>query len=234
VFTPHPWLAAEPVLWPWEKTELCDPVVTGAWILPDTRPLPAGLVAFLEAGEAPVYVGFGSMTVPTAKAAGRVALDAVRALGRRAVVSKGWAELGLTDDRGDCLAVDDVNQQALFRRVSAVVHHGGAGTTTTAARAGAPQVVVPQIVDQPYWAGRVAKLGIGVAHDGPSPTFESLSVALKAALAPETHTRAAEVAGAMRGDGAMMAARMLVEEPESRRRPRAARSSGHRLREKSR
>ncbi|GLW09427.1 hypothetical protein Misp01_45560 [Microtetraspora sp. NBRC 13810] len=29
-------------------------------------------------------------------------------------------------------------------RVAAVVHHGGAGTTTTAARAGAPQVVVPQ------------------------------------------------------------------------------------------
>jgi UDP:flavonoid glycosyltransferase YjiC (YdhE family) len=37
-----------------------------------------------------------------------------------------------------------VNQQALFGRVAAVVHHGGAGTTTTAARAGAPQVVIPQ------------------------------------------------------------------------------------------
>jgi vancomycin aglycone glucosyltransferase len=211
VFTPRPWLAADPVLWPWEKTGLCDPVVTGAWILPDTRPLPAELVAFLEAGEAPVYVGFGSMTVPTAKAAGQMALDAVRALGRRAVVGKGWADLALADDRGDCLAVADINQQALFKRVAAVVHHGGAGTTTAAARAGAPQAIVPQIVDQPYWAGRVAKLGIGVAHDGASPTFESLSAALKTTLAPETRARAAEVAGAMRGDGAMTAARMLME-----------------------
>jgi vancomycin aglycone glucosyltransferase len=215
VFTPRPWLAADPVLWPWEKTGLCDPVVTGAWILPDTRPLPAELVAFLEAGEAPVYVGFGSMTVPTAKAAGQVALDAVRALGRRAVVGKGWADLALADDRGDCLAVADINQQALFKRVAAVVHHGGAGTTTAAARAGAPQAIVPQIVDQPYWAERVAKLGIGVAHDGASPTFESLSAALKTTLAPETRARAAEVAGAMRGDGAMTAARMLMEEPGS-------------------
>ena len=86
----------------------------------------------------------------------------------------------------DSFAVGEVNQQALFGRVAAVVHHGGAGTTTTAARAGAPQVVVPQIVDQPYWAGRVAELGIGAAHDGPTPTVESLSAALRTALTPET------------------------------------------------
>ena len=89
-----------------------------------------------------------------------------------------WADLALIDDRDDCLAVGEVNQQQLFRRVAAVVHHGGAGTTTTAARAGAPQVVVPQMADQPYFAGRAADLGIGTAHDGPAPTTESLSAAL--------------------------------------------------------
>ncbi|TIN04366.1 MAG: glycosyltransferase family 1 protein, partial [Mesorhizobium sp.] len=72
----------------------------------------------------------------------------------RTVIARGWAELGLTDDRDDCFAVGDVNQQALFRRVAAVMHHGGAGTTVAAARAGAPQLVVPQIGDQPYWARR--------------------------------------------------------------------------------
>ena len=84
----------------------------------------------------------------------------------------------------DSFAVGEVNQQALFGRVAAVVHHGGAGTTTTATRAGAPQVVVPQMADQPYFAGRVADLGIGAAHDGPTPTFESLSAALRTALTP--------------------------------------------------
>jgi UDP:flavonoid glycosyltransferase YjiC (YdhE family) len=42
-----------------------------------------------------------------------------------------------------------------------VVHHGGAGTTATAALAGVPQVVVPHVADQFYWARRVAELGIG-------------------------------------------------------------------------
>ena len=126
------------------------------------------------------------------------------------ILGRGWADLALIDDRDDCFVVGEVNQQALFARVAAVVHHGGAGTTTTAARAGAPQVVVPQIADQPYWASRAAALGIGTAHDGPTPTLESLSAALTTALTPAVHARASEVAGMIRPDGATVAAKMLL------------------------
>lgn len=211
VFTDRPLLASDPVLWPWEKTELCDAAQTGAWILPDTRPLPADLEAFLNAGDPPVYVGFGSIAIPTTKIAAQAAIEAIRAQGRRIVLARGWADNAPLDDRPDCFLVGDVNQQALFPRMAAVIHHGGAGTTTTASRAGSPQVIVPQIVDQPYWAARVAGLGIGVAHDGPSPTFESLSAALRAALAPEMRARSKAVAATIRTDGAMVAARLLLE-----------------------
>jgi vancomycin aglycone glucosyltransferase len=210
-FGDRPWLATDPVLDPWLETPDLDVVQTGAWTLPDERPLPAELVAFLDAGAPPVYVGFGSMAVRAGEDAARVAIEAVRANGRRVLVGRGWADLGLVDDRDDCFAVGEVNHQQLFGRVATVVHHGGAGTTTTAARAGAPQVVVPQLADQPYWAGRVAELGIGVAHDGPVPTVESLSNALKTALAPETGARAKAVAGTVRTDGAMTAAKLLLD-----------------------
>jgi vancomycin aglycone glucosyltransferase len=127
------------------------------------------------------------------------------------LLSHGWAGLGPVDDGDDCFAVGEVNQQALFGRVAAVVHHGGAGTTTDAARAGTPQVVLPQMTDQPYWAHRVTALGIGTAHDAPTPTTESLSTALATALAPETRARARSVAGTIRSDGAMVAAAMLLD-----------------------
>ena len=205
----HPWLAADPTLAPWQEPADLDVVQTGAWILPDERPLPAELEAFLEAGPAPVYVGFGSMRAPAHAAL--VAIEAIRAQGRRALVGRGWADLALIDDRADCLAVGEVNQQALFGRVAAVVHHGGAGTTTTATRAGVPQVVVPQWADQPYWASRVADLGIGVAHDAQAPTTESLSAALSSALTPRTRARAAAVADMIRTDGAAVAARLLTD-----------------------
>ncbi|MDX8517364.1 glycosyltransferase [Mesorhizobium dulcispinae] len=202
-------LACDPTLGPWLPSDLTSAMQTGAWILADKRPLPDGLEAFLEAGPPPVYVGFGSIAV--ASEAGRAAIEAIRARGRRTVIAHGWAELGLIDDRDDCFAVNDVNQQALFGQVAAVIHHGGAGTTVAAGRAGAPQVVVPQIGDQPYWARRVAELGIGAAHDGPTLTAESLSSALETALASETRIRASEVARLVRADGAEVAAKLLVD-----------------------
>ena len=156
-FTDHPWLAADPTLGPWQEPADIDVVQTGAWILPDERPLPAELEAFLDAGTPPVYAGFGSMPMRAPTDIARVAIEAIRAQGRRALVAHGWA-------------------------------------------------------------GRVAGLGIGTAHDGPAPTTESLSAALKTALTPQTRARAAAVAGAIRTDGATVAATLLAD-AVSRERP---------------
>ncbi|MFB7462886.1 glycosyltransferase [Streptomyces sp. NPDC056224] len=222
VFTDTPWLATDPVLAPWQRPADLDVVQTGAWVLPDGRPLPADLMAFLNAGTPPVYVGFGSIPMRDPQGVAREVVEAIRAQGRRAVVSRGWADLDLIDDREDCFVVGEVNHQALFRRVAAVVHHGGAGTTTTATWAGAPQVVVPQGGDQPYFAGRVARLGIGAAHDGPTPTAGSLSAALRTALTPETRERAAAVAAEFRTDGAAVAAKLLCDAVNCGRPPLSA------------
>jgi len=210
VLTDQPWLAADPILCPSEGRTDLDVVQTGAWVLPDDRPLPQGLETFLAAGAPPVYVGLGSMAAHAPKNIARVAIEASRVRGRRVVLARGWAGLAPIDELDDCFVVGEVNQQALFRRVAAVVHHGGAGTTTTAALAGAPQVIVPQIADQPYWAARVAELGIGAAHEGSTPTVDSLSAALTTALTPETQTRASAVADTIQADGATVAAKLLL------------------------
>jgi vancomycin aglycone glucosyltransferase len=207
----QPWLATDPILDPWQESEQFAVVQTGSWILPDERPLPADLIEFLAADAQPVFVGFGSMPMRSTTDTAQIAVEAVRAQGRRTVLRRGWAELSLVDDADDCFVVDEINQQALFTQVAAVVHHGGSGTTMTATRAGTPQVVVPQAADQPYWAGRVADLGIGAAHDGPTPTFESLTAALKTALAPATGVRAKEVASMIRTDGTAVAAMLLLD-----------------------
>jgi hypothetical protein len=53
--------------------------LTGAWILTDERPQSRDLEAFLEGGLPPLYFGFGSTRAP--QDAGRVMLEAVRAVG---------------------------------------------------------------------------------------------------------------------------------------------------------
>ncbi|RZQ63052.1 glycosyltransferase [Amycolatopsis suaedae] len=208
VLTGRPWLAADPTLSPWPGDT---PVFqTGAWTLPDDRPLPAGLATFLDAGDPPVYFGLGSYAGPGGEVS-RAMVTAARALGRRSVISSGWAELPLPDDGDDCFLVGEANHQALFRRVAAVVHHGGAGTTTTAARAGATQVVIPQQYDQFYWAERVNQLGIGAAHRPGTPTAESLTDTLTFALEPDVAGRARAVATAMGDDGTRTAASGLLD-----------------------
>jgi len=208
IFTDRPWLAADPTLAPWPDPADQAVFQTGAWILPDERSLSPELETFLDAGEPPVYFGFGSIRAP--QDLSQAMIQTARALGRRAVVSRGWADLSLVDNEPDCLAIDEVNQQALFKRVAAVVHHGGAGTTTAAALAGSPQVVVPQIYDQHYWAQRIHHLGVGTAHAGGTPTAGSLTSALKQTLQPDVAARARCVARAVRSDGAQVAAERLL------------------------
>jgi vancomycin aglycone glucosyltransferase len=125
--------------------------------------LPEKLDAFLRAGEPPVYIGFGSMTDPDPAAGTRLVLEAVARAGVRAVLSSGWAGLGDAPLPESVTVTGPVSHASLFRRVAAVVHHGGAGTTTTAARAGAPQILVPHVLDQFHWAERVTRLGLGPA-----------------------------------------------------------------------
>jgi len=209
ILTHRPWLAADPTLGPWPDPADQAVFQTGAWILPDERPLSPELETFLDAGEPPVYFGFGSMRAP--QDVGQVMIQAARTVGRRAILLRGWADLSLVDNEPDCLAIEEVNQQALFKRVAAVVHHGGAGTTAAAALARAPQVVIPQIYDQHYWAERVHHLGIGTAHASGIPTTDSLTSALEHTLQPAVATRARSVATAFRRDGAQAAAQRLID-----------------------
>jgi vancomycin aglycone glucosyltransferase len=137
-------------------------------------------------------------------------LRAARALGRRAIVSRGWFDVSLVDNEADCLSIGEVNLHALFPRVAAVVHHGGAGTTTAAALAGAPHVVIPNHYDQHYWAQRVHALGIGTAHAPGAPTTESLTSALEHTLRPDVVASARSVASAVRRDGTEVAAERLI------------------------
>jgi len=210
MFTDRPWLPADPTLAPWPDPADGAVFQTGAWILSDERPLSSELSRFLDAGEPPVYFGFGSMGAT--QGVGPLMVQTARALGRRAVVSRGWADLSVVDDDPDCLAIGEENFQALFQRVAAVVHHGGAGTTTSAALAGTPQVIVPQIYDQHYWARRIQDLGIGTAHAPGAPTTDSLTRALEHALLPDVSARARSIATAVRRDGARIAAERLIEE----------------------
>ncbi len=158
--------------------------VTGYWWLddqPDWQP-PTELQAFLDAGAAPVYVGFGSMIAESPEVTTRTVVEALQGSGQRGVIASGWGGLRPSDLPESIYLLKEAPHDWLFPRMSAVVHHGGAGTTAAGLRAGKPTVICPFIADQPFWGKRVEALGVGTA---PIPqkqlTADKLAAAIRTA-----------------------------------------------------
>ncbi|HEX2221703.1 MAG TPA: glycosyltransferase [Candidatus Limnocylindria bacterium] len=132
---------------------------TGAWVT--RRPagsLPDFVERFLSSGAPPLLATFGSMADDRDGLIGRV-VDAARSIGLRVIVQD--AGEPSVAERDGVLRVGTLDHRALLPNVAAIVHHGGAGTTHAAARAGIPQLVIPRVGDQRFWAERVRQLGIG-------------------------------------------------------------------------
>lgn len=156
----NPLFAGEPALAPLPPDARADIVTTGAWLLPETGPLDPELEAFLSGGPPPVYIGFGSMPDPKPERTTRILLDAIREAGVRAVISSGWARLGLKELPDSVRVIGPAPHSMLFPRCAAIVHHGGAGTTMAAANAGVPQVIVPHAFDQFHCSRLIPALGV--------------------------------------------------------------------------
>jgi len=142
-----------------------DDHVTGYWFLDqaDDWTPPQDLLDFLQAGSPPVYIGFGSMSSRKPAETTDLVLQALSKTGQRAILFSGWGGMHKADLPASVFMVDSIPHAWLFPRVAAVVHHGGAGTTAAGLRAGVPSIVIPFLVDQPFWGQRVHDLGVGPA-----------------------------------------------------------------------
>ncbi len=188
--------------------------VTGYWW--PARPAgwqpPDELLDFLQAGAPPVFVGFGSMSPAEGDRLTEVIAAAVKRAGVRAVVQAGWAGLAPLGD--EILPVDDVPHAWLFPRTAAVVHHAGAGTTGAGLRAGVPAVAVPVLLDQPFWAAQLHRLGVAPP---PLPqrdlTADALADAIRSCVDEPTYRdRAVELARRIRAEDGSAAVLTLITE----------------------
>lgn len=178
-------------------------VVTGFLFLdeedawePDER-----LLSFLEAGDSPVYIGFGSAVANEPERLADAAVGALRECGMRGVIASGLGGMKPAMSSDEVFVLRDVPHGWLFPRVAAVVHHGGAGTTAQGLRHGRPTIICPFAGDQRFWGDRVARLGAGPA---PIPQKKLDSAVLAAAIRQTAELsirqRSAEVAAAIQAE----------------------------------
>lgn len=169
---------------------------------------PEALVKFLEAGEPPIYIGFGSIVVDDPSKFTQMIYEAVEMAGVRALVSKGWGGFGGDDLPKNVFLLENTPHDWLFPKVRAVVHHGGAGTTAIGLKCGKPTLIVPFFGDQFFWGNMIGKAGAGAQ---PIPykelTADKLAHGIKQLLKSKSQQHADEIAKSIEeeGDGAQNA-----------------------------
>jgi UDP:flavonoid glycosyltransferase YjiC (YdhE family) len=155
-----------------------------------------GLERFLESGGPTAYAGFGSMPGQDQHRNIPLMVQAARAAGCRLVMGKFWEEPSGYEGADDVFFLKGYPHLKLFPRMAAVIHHGGAGTTATCLASGVPQVIVPHILDQYYWAHQVWRSGLGPRPIKRSALrASSLGKALRRCVSdPALRARASEIA----------------------------------------
>jgi UDP:flavonoid glycosyltransferase YjiC (YdhE family) len=168
----------------------------------DTFEPDPSLMTFLEAGERPIYIGFGSIVVDDAKKFTDMIFEAIGKAGVRALVSRGWSGFGRDDVPDTVFMLGNVPHDWLFPRVSACVIHGGAGTTASALKLGRPTMIVPFFGDQHFWGSMVGSSGAG-----PKPvpyrelTSDIFADGIKYLLTDEAKEAAGKIARSIEMDG---------------------------------
>eukprot|EP00421_Protoceratium_reticulatum_P054608 CAMPEP_0168502594 /NCGR_PEP_ID=MMETSP0228-20121227/75418_1 /TAXON_ID=133427 /ORGANISM="Protoceratium reticulatum, Strain CCCM 535 (=CCMP 1889)" /LENGTH=535 /DNA_ID=CAMNT_0008519619 /DNA_START=66 /DNA_END=1673 /DNA_ORIENTATION=+ len=181
---------------------------------------------FIDAGEPPAYIGWGSLIAISAEHMACVAVRSLMKAGLRGIILGGLAQLeakhldGQPDSAEmheysakNVLFVSTAPHEWLFPQCMATVHHGGMGTVAAALRAGVPTIVTPCAFDQFDNAKMVSKTGAGIALEQlHKVTPEAVSKALLRCQADEELIRTAATLGEkLRGEDGLTAAAQAID-----------------------
>lgn len=200
--------------------------VTAPWRLPAAlradlgETLPDDLANWLDAGERPIFLGFGSMPVLAPEPLLRDIVAVTEELGVRAIVSENCVAASAAGSLPERLrVVGAVDHDRLFPRCAAAVHHGGIGSLTASLGAGLPTLVCSVFGDQPWWGEHAKRLGVGAHVPFRKLDRERLRAGLSVLLDPPVRARAQRLGDAIRaeGDGLAAAGRTFEEWLSTRR-----------------
>jgi len=161
------------------------------WQAAEDPALNAALEAFCGGGRVPILT-FGSVTFDEAR---KVMTRFMRnwPKGKKIIIQSGWAGLTIERPRPEMKCVGKVSHDQLFQYGSMVIHHGGAGTTGSVLHAGIPQIIIPHIGDQWFFASEMKRIGVGLEVKR-SKWPESLPKAVHLLETSKKHRRRAKAA----------------------------------------
>ncbi len=140
-------------------------VFTGFWFGDASGSLPEDLMQFMNDGEPPLVVTFGSMPFTARFDLQHTISLLVTHYHLRVIIVRGWGfdRTESLENNVNIKIIDAAPYDVLFPMVRAVIHHGGIGTTAACLRAGIPFFICPvlyPIGDQYFWGNLAHKKGL--------------------------------------------------------------------------
>ncbi|MDG5789625.1 glycosyltransferase [Evansella sp. AB-P1] len=194
--------------------------ITGNWKIPEKSiehtedHLPEELLAWLEAGKAPIYFGFGSLPILEPQKMINMAIEIANNLQTRAIIASGWSDMIAKDlpytDSDSIFMLKSANHELLFPHCSIIIHHGGAGTTHTTLESGVPSIICSTYADQPFWGERITEINIGRHIPFPKLTKQNLTDAILELHNNSVIEKAAEIGKRMKSENGLQNALEII------------------------
>jgi UDP:flavonoid glycosyltransferase YjiC (YdhE family) len=122
--------------------------------------MPEDLRTFIDAGDPPIYLTFGSFTAFDVEDTTRFLVETAKLSRLRAIIQSDWENVSYKPDDPDIYRIDVAPHGNIFPHCSVIVHHGGAGTTQSTLLSGCPSVIVEHAFDQNYWGQQLYRVGV--------------------------------------------------------------------------
>lgn len=171
---------------------------------------PLELTEWLQKGEKPLYVGFGSIPIPKPALLAQVLRELLEKTNYRIVFCQGWSQMPDLPKNEKIFSVKSINHAWLFPQCCAALIHGGIGTIAAVLQAGIPPIVGSIFGDQPLWGKLIEQQGLGIHVPFKKITTSRILEAITKTKSQEMKQKASALGEQLRKeDGTVYAIRSL-------------------------
>jgi len=193
--------------------------ITGFLTLPpekrkthETEEVADGLIKWLQAGDAPFYIGLGSMPLPDPKLFNDILSQIVSTTKHRIIFCKGWSVTSNLPSHPNLFIVKHINHEWLFPHCKAAVIHGGIGTIAAVLKSKIPAIILSVFGDQPWWGKIIEDKKLGFHIPFKKLTADKLLNAMKATQNPEMLKTVAETGEKINNEDGLQTALDAIEQ----------------------
>jgi sterol 3beta-glucosyltransferase len=128
----------------------------------DIDETPTELNYWLQKGDKPIYIGFGSNGIGNKEKFISILNEVLNETNERVLFCTGWSRFDQLPQHKNLFVAKYVNHGIILPKCKAGIFHGGAGTLAAMLRNDLPVIIISFYTDQPTWGKIVERLQLGV------------------------------------------------------------------------